>query len=134
MAFMTPSATGSSTAARPDSDAVATGRHLAHPATEDIRLEEVLHALSDPMRLTVVRELAAACSEVACSEVPLPVSKSTTTHHFRVLREAGVICQVYRGTSKMNALRRADLDALFPGLLERVLAAAAAQEERLAAG
>jgi DNA-binding transcriptional ArsR family regulator len=66
-----------------------------------------------------------------CSEVPLPVSKSTTTHHFRVLREAGVIRQVYRGTSKMNGLRRADLDALFPGLLDRVLAAAAAQEDRL---
>ncbi|MFI1098542.1 ArsR/SmtB family transcription factor [Streptomyces sp. NPDC020917] len=128
---MTPSAPSSSTATRPDGDASAAGRHLEHPATEDIRLEEVLHALADPMRLTVVRELAAASAEVACSEVPLPVSKSTTTHHFRVLREAGVICQVYRGTSKMNGLRRADLDALFPGLLERVLAAAAAQEERL---
>lgn len=132
MTFMTPSAPSSSTATRPDSDAPAAGRYLEHPATEDIRLEEVLHALADPMRLTVVRELAAASAEVACSDVPLPVSKSTTTHHFRVLREAGVICQVYRGTSKMNGLRRADLDALFPGLLERVLAAAAAQEDRLA--
>ncbi len=64
--------------------------------------------------------------------MPLPVSKSTTTHHFRVLREAGVITQVYRGTSKMNVLRRADLDALFPGLLDRVLAAADAQAVRLA--
>ncbi|MBY8883001.1 ArsR/SmtB family transcription factor [Actinacidiphila acidipaludis] len=134
---MTPSATGPATAARPDpaappDGAPAAGRVLDHPDTADIRLEEVLHALADPMRLTVVRELAAARCEVACSEVPLPVSKSTTTHHFRVLREAGVICQVYRGTSKMNALRRADLDALFPGLLDRVLAAADAQESRLA--
>jgi DNA-binding transcriptional ArsR family regulator len=107
------------------------GRPLEHPATADIRLAEVLHALSDPVRLTVVRSLAAARAEVACSDVPLPVSRSTTTHHFRVLREAGVITQIYRGTSKMNALRRADLDALFPGLLDRVLAAAAAQAGRV---
>ncbi|MEV6006728.1 helix-turn-helix transcriptional regulator [Streptomyces sp. NPDC051976] len=106
-------------------------RALEHPATADIRLEVVLHALSDPMRLIVVRTLAAATDEVACSDVPLPVTKSTTTHHFRVLREAGVIQQIYRGTSKMNALRRADLDALFPGLLDRVLAAADGQAARL---
>ncbi|MEW2522614.1 ArsR/SmtB family transcription factor [Actinacidiphila alni] len=106
-------------------------RDLPHPATAEIRLEEVLHALSDPMRLIVVRNLAAAATEVACSEVPLPVSKSTTTHHFRVLREAGVISQIYRGTSKMNALRRADLEALFPGLLDRVLDAAERQAARL---
>lgn len=58
------------------------------------------------------------------------VTKSTTTHHFRVLREAGVINQVYRGTAKMNALRRRDLDALFPGLLGAVLGADALQCER----
>jgi DNA-binding transcriptional ArsR family regulator len=109
------------------------GRLLAHPATADIRLAEVLHALSDPMRLTVVRRLAADAAEMSCSEVPLPVSKSTSTHHFRVLREAGVISQIYRGTSKMNALRRADLDRLFPGLLDRVLAAADAETVRLGA-
>jgi DNA-binding transcriptional ArsR family regulator len=106
-------------------------RALEHPDTADIRLAVVLHALSDPMRLIVVRTLAASPDEVACSDVPLPVTKSTTTHHFRVLREAGVIRQVYRGTSKMNALRRDDLDALFPGLLGHVLAAADGQAARL---
>ncbi|MFJ4716459.1 ArsR/SmtB family transcription factor [Streptomyces sp. NPDC088785] len=113
----------------------ATGtRTLAHPPREEIRLEGVLHALSDPMRLTVVRELAAARSaELSCSHFDLPVTKSTTTHHFRVLRESGVIRQVYRGTTKLNGLRRDDLDALFPGLLDSVLAAARRQQERLAA-
>jgi DNA-binding transcriptional ArsR family regulator len=110
------------------------GRALAHPAPADIRLADVLHALSDPVRLTVVCRLAAAEGAVACSDVPLPVTRSTTTHHFRVLREAGVISQAYRGTSKMNALRRADLDRLFPGLLDTVLAAAQAQAARLAEG
>ncbi|MDX2704146.1 helix-turn-helix domain-containing protein [Streptomyces sp. PA03-6a] len=102
-----------------------------HPDRADIRLEAVLHAISDPMRLRVVRTLAARGTEAACSEVELPVSKSTCTHHFRVLREAGVISQTYRGTSKMNALRRADLEALFPGLLDTVLAAADRQDGRL---
>lgn len=124
MAFMTPPA--------PHAAPLTPGRELEHPVADDIRLDVVLHALSDPIRLVVVRALAAAGSEIACSDVPLPVSKSTTTHHFRVLREAGVIAQVYRGTSKMNVLRRADLEALFPGLLDRVLAAADAQAARLA--
>ncbi|MEV4443522.1 helix-turn-helix transcriptional regulator [Streptomyces sp. NPDC049577] len=107
------------------------GRLLEHPAREEIRLESVLHALADPMRLLVVRALAAADCEQACSVFDLPVSKSTTTHHFRVLRESGVIRQVYRATAKMNSLRRDDLDALFPGLLDSVLAAGALQAERL---
>ena len=72
------------------------------PAREEIRLESVLHALSEPMRMRVVRELAAADGELSCSRFVLPVTKSTTTHHFRVLRESGVIRQVYRGTAKMN--------------------------------
>ncbi|MFJ1587960.1 ArsR/SmtB family transcription factor [Streptomyces sp. NPDC088197] len=125
-----PAPSSSVSAAGPDAPAAA-GRALEHPGTGEIRLEEVLHALSDPMRLIVVRNLAAAHGEVACSDVPLPVSKSTTTHHFRVLREAGVISQIYRGTSKMNALRTDDLEALFPGLLDRVLDAAARQAARL---
>ncbi|MBT2407788.1 MULTISPECIES: helix-turn-helix transcriptional regulator [unclassified Streptomyces] len=113
------------------SDQAPTTRALAHPESAEIRLEGVLHALSDPMRLSIVRELAGAGSELSCSEFVLPVTKSTTTHHFRVLRECGVVRQIYRGTAKMNGLRRGDLDALFPGLLDSVLAAATAEEARL---
>ncbi|WP_053745067.1 ArsR/SmtB family transcription factor [Streptomyces sp. NRRL WC-3618] len=109
-------------------------RALAHPGCEEIRLEGVLHALSDPMRLQVVRELAATDDELSCSHFVLPVTKSTTTHHFRVLRESGVIRQVYRGTAKMNGLRRDDLDDLFPGLLDSVLTAAVRQADRLGGG
>ncbi|MCX5207058.1 helix-turn-helix domain-containing protein [Streptomyces sp. NBC_00237] len=112
------------TAAAPSS------RELAHPDRTEIRLENVLHALSDPMRLLIVRDLARTEGELACSAFELPVSKSTTTHHFRVLRESGVIEQAYRGTAKKSALRRADLEALFPGLLEAVLAAAESQARR----
>ncbi|WP_328708454.1 helix-turn-helix transcriptional regulator [Microbispora hainanensis] len=104
-------------------------RTLDHPDPSEIRLEAVLHALSDPVRLQVVRFLAGN-GESSCSAIDLAVSKSTTTHHFRVLREAGVIRQVYRGTAKMSSLRREDLDALFPGLLDTVARAYDAQAAR----
>jgi DNA-binding transcriptional ArsR family regulator len=104
-------------------------RELAHPARDQIRLEAVLHALSDPLRLGVVRELAVTGEDLPCSAFDVRVTKSTTTHHFRVLREAGVIRQVYRGTAKLNELRRDDLDARFPGLLDSVLDAARRQAE-----
>ncbi|GGV59797.1 ArsR/SmtB family transcription factor [Streptomyces griseoloalbus] len=105
-------------------------RDLPHPAREEIRLEGVLHALSDPVRLRIVRELAHEGVALSCSHFDLPVTKSTTTHHFRVLRESGVIRQIYEGTAKMNGLRRDDLDDLFPGLLDCVLTAAGRQAGR----
>ncbi|MEV5978482.1 helix-turn-helix transcriptional regulator [Streptomyces sp. NPDC052114] len=107
----------------------ASSRTLAHPEPQEIRLEGVLHALADPLRLRVVRDLAReeGADGLSCSHFDLPVTKSTLTHHFRVLRESGVIRQIYRGTTKLNVLRRADLDALFPGLLDSVLAAAVRQ-------
>ncbi|MDT0455091.1 helix-turn-helix domain-containing protein [Streptomyces sp. DSM 41527] len=107
------------------------GRSLEHPARADIRLADVLHALADPVRLRIVCALAAADGELNCADIELPVSKSTCTHHFRVLREHGVIQQLYRGTAKMNGLRRADLEALFPGLIDGVLRAADLQAGRL---
>ncbi|MFJ3818838.1 ArsR/SmtB family transcription factor [Streptomyces sp. NPDC090056] len=109
-------------------------RVLEHPERDEIRLEDVLHALADTVRLRIVREMAREDTELSCSYFDLPVTKSTTTHHFRVLRESGVVRQVYRGTAKLNVLRRDDLDALFPGLLDTVLAAAAAQADREGAG
>ncbi|MEV7675551.1 transcriptional regulator [Streptomyces sp. NPDC088752] len=105
-------------------------RVLEHPARDRIRLEDVLHALADAVRLRIVRDMAREDTELSCSYFDLPVTKSTTTHHFRVLRESGVVRQVYRGTAKLNVLRREDLDALFPGLLDTVLAAAEAQAGR----
>ena len=102
----------------------ATVRTLPHPAPEELRLEGVLHALADPIRLRIVRTLAERRHEnLACSAFELPVSKSTSTHHFRVLRESGVIRQHYEGTSCLSRLRRDDLEDRFPGLLTAVLQA-----------
>lgn len=107
-------------------------RELPHPERAEIGLATVLHALADPMRLLVVRRLAefgeGEGQGATCSEVDIPVSPSTSTHHFRVLREAGVINQCYRGTAKLNCLRRTDLDTRFPGLLTAVLAAVDQEE------
>lgn len=106
-------------------------RVLAHPSLEEIRVEHVLHALADPIRLRIVRQMAVARAGLACSYFELPVAKSTLTHHFRVLRESGVIHQIYRGTAKLNELRGEDLERLFPGLLDCVLLAADQEDERL---
>lgn len=101
-----------------------TARVIAHPTREEITLESVLAALADPVRLRIVGDLAAAHTEMACISFSLPVTKSTATHHFRVLREAGLIRQSYQGTSRLNVLRQDDLEALFPGLLDTILAVA----------
>ena len=92
------------------------------PATADLELTEVLAALSDPVRLEIVRQLAAHEEERTCGSFGLPIAKSTATHHFRVLREAGVIASREEGTRKFNRLRRDDLEARFPGLLDAILA------------
>lgn len=112
-------------------NAAASGRLLDHPEPAEIRLEAVLHACSDPMRLIIIQALAAD-TVPSCAEIGLACSKSTATHHFRVLREAGVITQHYQGTAKVNELRRDDLDLIFPGLLDTLLASAAAQVGRTA--
>jgi DNA-binding transcriptional ArsR family regulator len=102
--------------------AVGTVEARPHPRSEEIQLAAVLQALSDPIRLTIVMALAGH-QELSCKEINLPVVKSTCTHHFRVLREAGVIRQRQQGTSRLNSLRREDVDDRFPGLLDAVLGA-----------
>jgi len=85
-------------------------------------LTDVLQALGDPVRLAIVRELAASDPEPrACGTFRLGVSNSTLTHHFKVLREAGVIETRPEGHLRLNRLRRDELDERFPGLLDSVL-------------
>jgi DNA-binding transcriptional ArsR family regulator len=97
-------------------------RVLQHPPADSLELTGVLHALADPVRLEIVRSLASGC-ELRCGAFELPVTKSTRTYHFRVLRESGVIEQLAAGTAVVNRLRREDLDRRFPGLLDSVLSA-----------
>ena len=102
---------------------------LTHPEREQLELATVLHALSDPVRLGIVAALAADGEERTCGSFDVSVSKSTCTHHFRVLREAGLIHQRQHGTTRLNSLRRDDLEARFPGLLATILDAASARTD-----
>ena len=97
-------------------------RPLFHPAVDDITVEGILHALSDPTRMTIVRTLRTD-AERACGTFPVDVTPSTLTHHFRVLREAGVIRQRQDGNRRWTRLRAADLERRFPGLLDTVVTA-----------
>jgi DNA-binding transcriptional ArsR family regulator len=96
---------------------------LHQPAAAEISLPAVMAALSDPVRVEVVRCLAAA-GEAACGSFELGIAKATRSHHFRVLREAGLTHTRAQGTHRMVSLRREELDERFPGLLDAVLAAA----------
>lgn len=95
---------------------------LTHPPASEMDLLDVLHALADPTRITIVRTLRAD-PERACGTFDVDVAPSTLTHHFRVLREAGVIHQREDGNRRWTTLRRADLDERFPGLIDQILAA-----------
>jgi DNA-binding transcriptional ArsR family regulator len=100
--------------------------HSEEPAIEDLTLAAVMAALSDPMRVAIVREFAAE-GERTCGTFDLGVSKATRSHHFKVLREAGLTHTRVEGTHRHVSLRREDVDARFPGLLGAVLAAAEAE-------
>ena len=96
---------------------------LEGPSVDELDLVEVLQALGDPVRLQIVRLLAGADAPIACHEMGLPVAKSTGSHHLKVLREAGIVTAEIDGTRKYHTLRRDDLEARFPGLLDSVLTA-----------
>ncbi|KJS60601.1 ArsR/SmtB family transcription factor [Streptomyces rubellomurinus] len=101
---------------------------LAHPEPEQIDLFDVLHALSDPTRMTIVSVLRAEPERV-CGTFPVNVAPSTLSHHFKVLREAGLIRQREEGNRRFSALRAVDLEQRFPGLLDSILAAHARTAE-----
>ena len=89
------------------------------PHVDEMTLAAVMAALSDPMRVAIVRQLAAE-GERTCGTFDLGISKATRSHHFRVLREAGITHTRAEGTHRHVSLRRDDVDARFPGLLDAV--------------
>jgi DNA-binding transcriptional ArsR family regulator len=97
-------------------------REPHHPSCEELELSAVLHALSDPARLQIVRQLSDG-DECTCGTFDLGLSKATLSHHFRVLRESGVVRTRPDGRKRMLSLREDDLNDRFPGLLDAVLAA-----------
>jgi DNA-binding transcriptional ArsR family regulator len=95
-------------------------RVIPHPDLEQLHLTDVLHALSDPVRLEIVR-LLGIHPELSCGRLEVSVSKSTLTHHLRVLRDAGLTYTRSEGVQRLVSLRRDEVEARFPGLLACVL-------------
>ena len=92
----------------------------SHPAIGDVTLAIVMQALSDPCRIAIVRMLLEG-GEYACNAVPLKISKATRSHHFAILREAGLILTRVEGTKALTSIRDKEFNARFPGLLALVV-------------
>jgi DNA-binding transcriptional ArsR family regulator len=90
------------------------------PSRRELLLTAVLYALSDDIRLGIVRQLAVK-GEQPCGVFEVDRPKSSLSHHFRVLREAGVVSTRKEGKTLLNTLRKDDLDVRFPGLMKAVL-------------
>jgi DNA-binding transcriptional ArsR family regulator len=109
-------------------------RTLLHPTRDQIELPMVLDCLSDPTRLAIVYNLAKrdqAGTEMRCGDFNAFSGKSNLAYHFARLREAGLIQTRIAGTTRYIQLRRKDLDARFPGLVDAVINAATRDADRL---
>src|SRR6202162_2356967 len=100
-------------------------RPLFHPSLEDITVEGILHALSDPVRAAIYADIVSQeCSQncsmfLTVSDKAIP--KSTLSQHFRALREAGLIRGERRGVEMHNTSRCAEIEERFPGLLRAII-------------
>ncbi len=101
---------------------MATTTEMRQPVRDEISLPRVLHALSDPLRLEIVVKISRA-GEIACGAFEIPMPKSTLSHHFKVLRESGVVASRREGNVLINSIRVDDLEARFPGVIGAVIAA-----------
>jgi DNA-binding transcriptional ArsR family regulator len=108
-------------------------RPLFHPPIEDVTVEGILHALSDPVRVAIFADIATANCTFNCSNFlnvsDRPIPKSTLSHHFKALREAGLIRAERRGVEMQNTSRCLEIETRFPGLIAAVLKAHRAQLE-----
>jgi len=108
-------------------------RPLFHPSIEDVTVEAILHALSDPVRVAIFAEIAgSACSQTCSSFLNMrekAIPKSSLSQHFKALREAGLIRGERRGVEMQNTTRCAEIDKRFPGLIPAIINAHKIQSE-----
>jgi len=100
-------------------------RPLFHPSADEITVEGILHALSDPVRAAIFSNIAGSPCTQNCSNFlsvgGKPIPKSTLSQHFKALREAGLIRSERQGVELQNAARCAELDERFPGLVKAII-------------
>ena len=100
-------------------------RPLFHPSVEDVTVEAILHALSDPVRVAIYADIVGQQCSQNCSTFlkvsDKPIPKSTLSQHFKALREAGLIRGERRGVEMHNTSRCAEIDKRFPGLIAAIV-------------
>src|ERR1700730_9512102 len=108
-------------------------RPLFHPSIEDVTVEAILHALSDPVRVAIFTDIAGSRCSQSCSSVlqggGKHIPKSTLSQHFRALREAGLIRGERRGVEMQNTSRCAEIEERFPGLILAIVNAHSIQSK-----
>src|SRR6516225_5180795 len=108
-------------------------RPLFHPPIEDVTVEGILHALSDPVRAAIFADLATSSCPYNCSNflnvTEKKIPKSTLSHHFKTLREAGLIRAERRGVEMHNTSRCPEIESRFPGLIRAIVNAYRVQSE-----
>ena len=107
-------------------------RPLIHPALEDITVEGILHALSDPVRAAIFADIADTKDAFKCTTFSIvnkrEIPKSTLSQHFKALRDAGLIRSERHGVEMRNASRCEEIANRFPGLLPAILSAHRSQQ------
>ena len=96
-------------------------RQINHPKLDQIELTDIMYALSDPARLEIVRFLACGKKALTCSELNCDRPKSSMSHHFKILRESGLLETRIEGKEHFNSLRLSELETKFPGVLKNIL-------------
>ncbi|GAA5121121.1 helix-turn-helix transcriptional regulator [Luteolibacter yonseiensis] len=98
-------------------------RQHKHPKIEEIDLIDIMYALSDPTRVEIVMTLAGKGRAMTCGELLIDRPKSSMSHHFKILRGAGLVETLIKGTEHINSLRLKELEERFPGVMKAVLKA-----------
>ncbi|HBA08594.1 MULTISPECIES: helix-turn-helix transcriptional regulator [Methylotenera] len=98
-------------------------RQIKHPTIEQVELTDIMYALADPTRLEIIALLAKAGKKLTCGEINLNRPKSSMSHHFKILRGAGLVQTLIEGTEHMNSLRLEEIEQKYPGVLSAVLKA-----------
>ncbi|HEY4989536.1 MAG TPA: helix-turn-helix domain-containing protein [Opitutaceae bacterium] len=113
-------------------------RPLFHPSVQDVTVEAILHALSDPVRVAIYSQIVGSECPQNCTDFlkisERNVPKSTLSQHFKVLREAGLVLSERRGVEMRNTSRCAEIDKRFPGLIAAIAKAHRIQSESKSGG